>query len=148
MLVPPRAAYLPQVPRLFSEPLAATVLMGVPGDDLDEVLWLTCMDEDLDRMPDGAATVIGPKGLRLSGGQIQRAGAAVPWMRQPELLVVDDLSSALDADTEARVGTGWPSVASRPALLVSHRPHVLERADRVVVLDGGRVVSATSRPPG
>jgi ATP-binding cassette, subfamily B, bacterial len=144
VLVPPRAAYLPQVPRLFSEPLAATVLMGVPGDDLDEVLWLTCMDEDLVRMPDGAATVIGPKGLRLSGGQIQRAGAARALVRRPELLVVDDLSSALDADTEARV---WDRVAERgfeTALLVSHRPHVLERADRVVVLDGGRVVSATT----
>jgi len=143
VLVPPRAAYLPQVPRLFSEPLAATVLMGVPGDDLDEMLWLTCMDEDLARMPDGAATVIGPKGLRLSGGQIQRAGAARALVRRPELLVVDDLSSALDADTEARV---WDRVAERgfaTALLVSHRPHVLERADRVVVLDGGRVVSAT-----
>jgi len=101
------------------------------------------MDEDLDRMPDGAATVIGPKGLRLSGGQIQRAGAARALVRRPELLVVDDLSSALDADTEARV---WDRVAERgfaTALLVSHRPHVLERADRVVVLDGGRVVSAT-----
>jgi ATP-binding cassette, subfamily B, bacterial len=129
------------VPRLFSEPLAATVLMGVPGDDLDEVLWLTCMDEDLVRMPEGAATVIGPKGLRLSGGQIQRAGAARALVRRPELLVVDDLSSALDADTEARV---WDRVAARgfeTALLVSHRPHVLERADRVVVLDAGRVVS-------
>ncbi|HZM38747.1 MAG TPA: ABC transporter ATP-binding protein [Acidimicrobiales bacterium] len=143
VLVPPRAAYLPQVPRLFSEPLAATVLMGVPGDDLDEMLWLTCMDEDLARMPDGVATVIGPKGLRLSGGQVQRAGAARALVRRPELLVVDDLSSALDADTEARV---WDRVAARgfeTALLVSHRPHVLERADRVVVLDGGRVVSAT-----
>jgi ATP-binding cassette subfamily B protein len=146
VLVPPRAAYLPQVPRLFSEPLAHTVLMGVPRDDLDEVLWLTCMDEDLVRMPDGAATVIGPKGLRLSGGQIQRAGAARALVRRPELLVVDDLSSALDADTEARV---WDRVAARgfeTALLVSHRPHVLERADRVVVLDAGRVVSASATP--
>ncbi len=61
-------------------------------------------------------------------------------MRRPELLVVDDLSSALDVDTEARL---WDRVADggfATALLVSHRPHVLERADRVVVLDEGRVV--------
>jgi ATP-binding cassette, subfamily B, bacterial len=143
VLVPPRAAYLPQVPRLFSEPLADTVLLGVPADDLDEVLWLTCMDEDLARMPDGAATVIGPKGLRLSGGQIQRAGAARALVRRPELLVVDDLSSALDADTEAKV---WDRVAAggfETALLVSHRPHVLDRADRIVVLDGGRLVTCS-----
>ncbi len=148
VLVPPRAAYLPQVPRLFSEPLADTVLMGVPGDDLDEVLWLTCMDEDLARMPDGAGTVIGPKGLRLSGGQVQRAGAARALVRRPELLVVDDLSSALDADTEARVWDRVMAGGFETALLVSHRPHVLERADRVVVLDGGRVVAATAPPPG
>ncbi len=140
VMAPPRTAYLPQVPRLFSEPLADTVLLGVPPDDLDQALWLTCLDEDLATMPDGAATMIGPRGLRLSGGQIQRAGAARALVRRPELLVVDDLSSALDVETEARL---WDRVAGggfETALLVSHRPHVLDRADRVVVLDRGRVV--------
>ncbi|MDD9369887.1 MAG: ABC transporter ATP-binding protein [Acidimicrobiales bacterium] len=145
LLVPPRAAYLPQVPRLFSEPLADTVLLGVPPDGLDHALWLTCLDEDLATMPAGAATLIGPRGLRLSGGQIQRAGAARALVRQPDLLVVDDLSSALDVATEARL---WDRVAGggfTTALLVSHRPHVLERADRIVVLDGGRVADVVDR---
>jgi len=140
VLVPPRAAYLPQVPRLFSEPLGDTILLGEPGHDLDHALWLTCLDEDLASMPHGAATLIGPRGLRLSGGQIQRAGAARALVRRPDLLVVDDLSSALDVETETRL---WDRVADggfATALLVSHRPHVLERADRVVVLDEGRVV--------
>ena len=140
VMVPPRAAYLPQVPRLFSEPLADTVLLGVPPDGLAHALWLTCLDDDLASMPDGAATMIGPRGLRLSGGQIQRAGAARALVRRPQLLVVDDLSSALDVETEARL---WDRVAGggfETALLVSHRPHVLDRADRVVVLDAGRVV--------
>ena len=65
-------------------------------------------------MPDGPATVIGPRGLRLSGGQIQRAGAARALVRRPELLVVDDLSSALDAETEARVWERVAAAASRP----------------------------------
>lgn len=140
VLVPPLTAYLPQVPRLFSEPLADTVLLGRPDDGLDHALWLTCLDEDLAAMPDGPATLIGPRGLRLSGGQIQRAGAARALVRRPQLLVVDDLSSALDVDTEARL---WDRVAAggfATALLVSHRAHVLERADRVVTLDAGRVV--------
>jgi ATP-binding cassette subfamily B protein len=144
LLVPPRAAYLPQVPRLFSEPLADTILLGEAPDDLDAALRMTCLDEDLRRMPDGSGTVIGPRGLRLSGGQIQRAGAARALVRRPDLLVVDDLSSALDAETEARV---WERVADggfETALLVSHRPHVLDRADRVVVLDAGRVVEVTT----
>ena len=90
--------------------------------------------------PTAPAPSSGPRGLRLSGGQIQRAGAARALVRRPELLVVDDLSSALDVDTEARL---WDRVAGggfATALLVSHRPHVLERADRVVTLDAGRVV--------
>ena len=84
--------------------------------------------------------MIGPRGLRLSGGQIQRAGAARALVRAPQLLVVDDLSSALDVETEARL---WERVGDggfATALLVSHRAQVLERADRVVVLDSGRVV--------
>ena len=143
LMVPPRAAYLPQVPRLFSEPLADTVLLGAAADGLDHAFWLTCLDEDLAGMPDGAATLIGPRGLRLSGGQIQRAGAARALVRRPDLLVVDDLSSALDVATEARL---WDRVADggfATALLVSHRPHVLDRADRIVVLDRGRVVDVT-----
>lgn len=140
VLVPPRVAYLPQVPRLFSESLADTVLLGLPDQSLDEVFWLTCLDNDLARMPDGAGTVIGPRGLRLSGGQIQRAGAARALVRSPDLLVVDDLSSALDVETEARL---WERVAERgfsTALLVSHRTQLLERADRVIVLDEGRII--------
>jgi len=140
VLVPPRAAYLPQVPRLFSEPLGNTILLGAAGDGLEHALWLTCLDEDLARMPDGTGTVIGPRGLRLSGGQIQRAGAARALVRSPQLLVVDDLSSALDVETEARL---WERVGGggfTTALLVSHRTQVLERADKVVVLDSGRVV--------
>ncbi len=140
VLVPPRTAYLPQVPRLFSEPLADTILLGEPGDTLEHSLWLTCLDDDLARMPDGVGTVIGPRGLRLSGGQMQRAGAARALVRRPDLLVIDDLSSALDVETEARL---WERVADggfETALLVSHRAQVLDRADRVVVLDAGRVV--------
>lgn len=140
VLVPPRTAYLPQVPRLFSEPLAETILLGEPADRLDHSLWLTCLDEDLDRMPDGVGTIIGPRGLRLSGGQVQRAGAARALVRRPDLLVIDDLSSALDVETEARL---WERVADggfETALLVSHRAQVLERADRVVLLDAGQVV--------
>jgi ATP-binding cassette, subfamily B, bacterial len=142
VLVPPRAAYLPQVPRLFSEPLGNTILLGTSAEGLDHALWLTCLDEDLARMPDGTGTVIGPRGLRLSGGQIQRAGAARALVRSPQLLVVDDLSSALDVETEARL---WERVGDGgfgTALLVSHRAQVLERADRVVVLDAGRLVEA------
>jgi len=144
-LVPPRTAYVPQVPRLFSEELAATVLLGTDSDSLGDALRLACLDEDLAEMPHGARTVVGPKGVRLSGGQIQRTAAARALARRPELLVVDDLSSALDVTTEARLWDGLfdstDSGRERTVLAVSHRPGVLERADVVVELRGGRRVS-------
>src|SRR5690606_3451104 len=85
-LVPPRVAYLPQVPRLFSEPLADTILLGAPPDRLGWALWAACLDEDVARLPAGTATDVGPRGLRLSGGQAQRVGLARALVRAPDLL--------------------------------------------------------------
>jgi ATP-binding cassette subfamily B protein len=138
LLVPPRAAYVAQVPRLFSEPLADAILLGVEASGLDEAVRLACLDEDVTWMPEGLATVVGAKGVRLSGGQIQRTAAARAFVRRPELLVIDDLSSALDVETEARMWRQLLDGGSATTLLVvSHRPAVLARADQVVVLDAG-----------
>jgi ATP-binding cassette subfamily B protein len=141
-LVPPRAAYIAQTPRLFSEPLADSILLGVHEDGLDEAVRLACLDEDVAVMPDGLATVVGPRGVRLSGGQVQRSAAARALVRRPELLVIDDLSSALDVETESRLWRQlldeqeWAGAAA--LLVVSHRPAVIARADQLVVLAGGR----------
>jgi ATP-binding cassette, subfamily B, bacterial len=142
-MVPPRAAYLPQVPRLFSESLAETVLLGLPDDDLHHALWLACLDDDLTHMEHGVDTIIGPRGLRLSGGQVQRAGAARALVRRPHLLVVDDLSSALDVETETRLWERLHTDTTAAVLMVSHRHRVLDMADRVITLDRGRVASVT-----
>lgn len=139
LLVPPRAAYVGQVPRLFSEPLADAVLLGVEPAGLAEAVRLACLDDDVAWMPEGLATVVGAKGMRLSGGQIQRTAAARAFVRRPELLVIDDISSALDVDTEARM---WAQLlddgATTTILVVSHRHAVLERATQVVELHQGR----------
>ncbi|MCP4962732.1 MAG: ABC transporter ATP-binding protein, partial [Actinomycetia bacterium] len=86
--------------------------------------------------------LVGPLGMRLSGGQVQRTAAARMFVRDPELLVFDDLSSALDVDTEK---TLWERLfaehAESTALVVSHRRPALQRADQIIVLDGGRVVA-------
>lgn len=138
-LVPPRAAYVPQVPRLFSESLADTVLLGHDGD-LGDALHLACLDEDVAGMPDGPGTVVGARGVRLSGGQVQRAGAARALVRRPELLLVDDLSSALDVATEGLLWDRLLEGGLSTALVVTHRARLLARADRVLVLERGRVV--------
>src|SRR3546814_19142467 len=84
-------------------------------------------------MPEGMQTVVGAKGVRLSGGQIQRTAAARAFVRRPELLVIDDLSSALDVETEARLRQQpLASDTSTTLHVVSHRHLVIERATQVL----------------
>jgi ATP-binding cassette subfamily B protein len=97
------------------------------------------MEEDLLTLETGLDTLVGPKGVKLSGGQIQRAAAARMFVRDPELLVFDDLSSALDVDTERLL---WERLAARRAatcLVVSLRRAALRRADQIIVLKEGRI---------
>jgi ATP-binding cassette subfamily B protein len=139
--VPPRAAYTPQAPRLFSESLRDNVLMGQPEDAaaLAGALRLAVLEDDVAAMEQGLDTLVGPRGVRLSGGQVQRAAAARMFVRGAELLVFDDLSSALDVETEA---TLWRQLAARrdvTCLVVSHRRAALRRADHIIVLRDGHV---------
>jgi ATP-binding cassette, subfamily B, bacterial len=147
-LVPPRAAFTPQVPRLFSETLRANLLMGRPGDggdgdgDGDEAvaaaIRAAVLERDVAGLDAGLDTVVGRRGVKLSGGQIQRAAAARMFLREAELLVLDDLSSALDVDTEAEL---WRRLLARrgdvTCLVVSHSPIALAAADQVVTLADG-----------
>lgn len=94
------------------------------------------LERDLAGFPEGLETVIGARGMRLSGGQVQRVAAARMFVTEPELLVFDDLSSALDVETEQAL---WERLFARGAtcLAVSHRPEVLRRADQVIRLHPG-----------
>ncbi|MEZ4728818.1 MAG: ABC transporter ATP-binding protein [Caldilineaceae bacterium] len=146
--VPPRCAYTGQVPRLFSESLRDNILLGLPEVqvDLPGAIHQAVLEQDVAAMPEGLATLVGARGVRLSGGQIQRAAAARMFVREAELLVFDDLSSALDVETERLL---WERVfaeraAGREAptcLVVSHRRRVLRRADQILVLQEGRLVA-------
>ena len=95
---PPRTAYTPQVPRLFSLTLDENLKLGIEASDADiaEAIHTATMESDIASMPDGLETMVGPRGVRLSGGQVQRSAAARMLVRRPELLVFDDLSSARD----------------------------------------------------
>jgi ATP-binding cassette subfamily B protein len=138
---PPRTAYTPQVPRLFSETLEENVRQGAPASAaaLRAAIRAAVLDRDIAQFEDGLATLVGPRGTKLSGGQIQRAAAARMFVREPELLVFDDLSSALDVDTGRLLWARLFADGERTCLVVSHRPEVLRRADRVIVLKDGRV---------
>ena len=142
-LTPPRVAYTPQIPRLFSESLRANITLGqeVAAAALHDALALALLTPDVAQMERGLETVVGPRGVRLSGGQIQRAAAARMFLRAPELRVFDDLSSALDVETEQQL---WSGLARRPdttCLVISHRQAALQRADQIIVLDDGHIAA-------
>ncbi len=143
-LVPPRVAYTAQVPTLLSGTLRENILLGLFSEDskLAQAVHSAVLERDLEGFPDGLETLIGARGVKLSGGQIQRTAAARMFVREPELLVLDDLSSALDVETERLL---WQRLFEQgtTCLVASHRRAVLERADQILVLDAlrGRIVA-------
>lgn len=148
-LIPPRAAYTPQVPRLFSDLLRDNILLGRDTDQaaLDRAIHLAVMEQDIARLDHGLDTMVGSRGLRLSGGQIQRSAAARMFASQSSLLVFDDLSSALDVETERQLWERLMADAEQGAqpptvLAVSHRKTALRRADLVVVMKDGAIEAA------
>jgi ATP-binding cassette subfamily B protein len=139
--VPPVSAYTAQVPRLFSETLKDNILSGVQATDeeLAAAVRRAVLEPDVAGLEHGLETPVGARGVKLSGGQVQRAAAARMFVREPELLVFDDLSSALDVATERQLWDRMDEAPGATCLVVSHRREVLRRADRVVLLKDGRV---------
>lgn len=155
---PPHTAYTPQVPRLFSEPLRDNILMGLPvsEEQMNQAVESAVLEADIPTLEKGLDTVVGPRGVRLSGGQVQRSAAARMFVRQPELLVFDDVSSALDVETEQKLWERLQVSSSKfqvsthsqletlnpkleTLLVVSHRRAALRQADHVVVMKNGRI---------
>lgn len=156
--VPPQTAYTPQAPQLFSYTLKENLLLGLERNQqaLEQAIALAVFEQDVAAMPTGLKTVIGAKGVRLSGGQQQRSAATRMFVRTPELLIFDDLSSALDVETEQHLwsrlfaikdqfeqagATAWQPTC----LVVSHRESVLQRAEQIIVLEQGSIVSEQHR---
>jgi ATP-binding cassette subfamily B protein len=139
--VPPRAAYTAQAPRLFSDTLKQNILLGLPDDPAALLVALrgAVLEGDLEVLDAGLETRIGSRGVKLSGGQVQRTAAARMLARQPELLVIDDLSSALDIETERELWKRLFAAGGVTCLAVSHRRAALSRADHIIVLKEGRI---------
>jgi ATP-binding cassette subfamily B protein len=154
-MAPPRAAYVPQTPRLFSEALRENILLGIPEEraDLAGALHAAVLEPDVAVLERGLDTLVGPRGVRLSGGQVQRAAAARMFVRDAELLVLDDLSSALDVETER---TLWERLDERRQLVgrgpqtTDHRPqttdHTWDGAALLTAHNDGGSSSVVRRP--
>ena len=140
-MVPPRCAYTPQIPVLFSETMRENILLGQAErpEALDAAVRLAVLEPDIATLRHGMETVIGPRGVRLSGGQVQRTAAARMFVREPELFIFDDLSSALDAETEHLLWDRLFELRDTTSLVVSHRRPAYRRADQIVVLKEGSV---------
>ncbi len=143
-----RIGVVAQEPILFSTTIAENIRYGRPDATDTEVVAAARAANAHDfvaALPDGYATEVGERGVRLSGGQKQRVAIARAVLKDPRVLLLDEATSALDAESEALVRDALARLMhGRTAVVIAHRLSTVRDADRVVVLDGGRVVESGS----
>ncbi len=147
-----RSTVVPQVPFLFTASVAANISMECDpcAERIADAAEQAALNQDLERLPQGLDTVVGERGVTLSGGQRQRVALARGFARDFDLLLLDDVLSAVDHDTEQRLIQSIRARASgdggqRPTVVVvSHRLGVLSQADDVLVLENGRLLDRGS----
>ncbi|CAG7647508.1 ABC transporter ATP-binding protein [Paenibacillus allorhizosphaerae] len=136
--------YVPQQPVLFSRSIRDNILFGREGageQELQQALELASFAKDVQFLPDGLDTLVGEKGVALSGGQKQRVSIARALIADPEILLLDDALSAVDAKTETEIVSGIRRErAGKTTLITTHRLSAVQHADWIVVLDEGRIV--------
>lgn len=141
-----RIGYVTQESFLFSRTLAENIAFGHRAqsdeDRLRDAALAAGLEADLEVLPAGMQTVIGERGVTLSGGQKQRTSLARALLRDPEILLLDDAFSSVDSHTEELILTGLSRVRQgRTTIVVSHRLAALRHADRIAVMQGGRIIA-------
>jgi ABC-type multidrug transport system fused ATPase/permease subunit len=149
-VVPAEVAYVPQEPFLFDDTVLGNITLGDPRIDdeaVDRAVRLARLDEVVAGLPDGLATRIGERGATLSGGQQQRLGLARALARAPRLIVLDDATSAIDAEVEAEILAGLRDARlDATVVMVAARTSTISLADEVVHLVAGRVADRGTHP--
>jgi ATP-binding cassette subfamily B protein len=139
---PPMSSYTSQIPQLLSLSLQNNILLGQENQQLDAIVQAAELKHDLNHLEQGLETMVGPRGVRLSGGQVQRTALARMLAHPADLLVFDDHSSALDRHTEQKI---WQHISDHCeqhqscCVFVSHQNNILQQADQIVVLKAGRI---------
>jgi ATP-binding cassette subfamily B protein len=140
-----RLGVVPQDVVMFSGTASDNIAYGRPGADetaIAEAARSAHADEFVERWPERYATFLGERGVRLSGGQRQRIAIARALIKQPPLLLLDEATASLDAESERLVQQALNDIsADRTVLVIAHRLATVRRADRIVVLDHGRVAA-------
>ncbi|QPK83981.1 ABC transporter ATP-binding protein [Corynebacterium qintianiae] len=129
---------------LFSSSIRDNIAMGTNATDAEvrEAARLARADEFIDKLADGYATLVGERGLTLSGGQRQRVALARALLSRPAVMVLDDATSAIDAENEATIlGNLRSRLRGVTVIAVAHRQSTVDHADRVVIVDRGRVIA-------
>ncbi|KRE35332.1 ABC transporter ATP-binding protein [Paenibacillus sp. Soil724D2] len=136
--------YVPQEPILFSKTVKENIMFGRSQgteEELLQALELAAFRKDVEFLPEGLQTLVGEKGVALSGGQKQRVSIARALYVDPEILMLDDALSAVDAKTEAEIIRGIRSErAGKTTLITTHRLSAVQHADWILVLDEGYIV--------
>ena len=136
--------YVPQDHVLFSRSVRENILFGRPDAteaDIAETIRLSYFEKDLEMLPEGLETLVGEKGVALSGGQKQRISIARALVKNPEILILDDSLSAVDAKTEAKIIENIQTERSgKTTIITTHRLSAIQHADWIIVLDDGRVI--------
>ncbi len=136
--------FVPQEPTLFSGTVYENIAYGRPEagrEEIEEAARAAYADEFIERLPERYETLVGEKGVRLSGGQRQRLAIARVVLKAPRILILDEATSSLDTESERLVEEALASLMKgRTTLIIAHRLRTVQRADRLLVLEGGRVV--------
>ena len=136
---------VPQDTVLFNDSIAYNIAYGAPTTatraDIENVALLAHLDDFIARLPEGYDTVVGERGLKLSGGEKQRIAIARAMLKNPAVLIFDEATSSLDTQAEQAINQALSELAAdHTTLVIAHRLSTVVDADRIAVMDAGRVI--------
>jgi len=139
-----KISYIPQESSIFSQTILENIILGkndIKSDEIEKAIYVAQLKDDIDNFPKGLNTKVGNRGVTLSGGQKQRICIARALVRNPEFLLIDDATNAMDANTEENFWNDlykyYPLISS---IIITHRTKTIERSNRIYVIDSGKIV--------